>query len=414
MKKSILIAFLSVFALTSIFGQSPITVNTLPIAPASLTTCVGGTVNVVYNITNTSASPLTWTGVTFKVQFNNMVTPTIIGTTAPVTITIPASSTTGNFTVVASIPSVPDGLYDIRVRMYNTFNTPINNASPVTPHKIYAKNAPAAPVITPSGSLSVCVGSSVQLTSSAASTYTWSNGANTASISVTPTANTVYTVSTSNQCGISTSAGTTVNVIFNPSISITSIGSNSICVGQSLTLNSSAINYTNITWSNAQTGNSITVSNAASYYATATNACSTAISNTITVVVNPLPIVSAVTSSSLVCVGVSSTLTASGANTYTWYPPVLTTASIAVNPPSNTTYTVLGKDNTTGCVNTATVVQNKIPSPVLNVVTSNPLLCVGQSATLTVSGANTYSWSGGPNTNTFLVSPTTNTVYNVS
>ena len=306
MKKSILIAFLSVFALTSIFGQSPITVNTLPIAPASLTTCVGGTVNVVYNITNTSASPLTWTGVTFKVQFNNMVTPTIIGTTAPVTITIPASSTTGNFTVVASIPSVPDGLYDIRVRMYNTFNTPINNASPVTPHKIYAKNAPAAPVITPSGSLSVCVGSSVQLTSSAASTYTWSNGANTASISVTPTANTVYTVSTSNQCGISTSAGTTVNVIFNPSISITSIGSNSICVGQSLTLNSSAINYTNITWSNAQTGNSITVSNAASYYATATNACSTAISNTITVVVNPLPIVSAVTSSSLVCVGVYS------------------------------------------------------------------------------------------------------------
>jgi len=414
MRKSILTAFLSVLALTGIFGQSPITVNTSPIAPASLTTCIGGTVNVVYSITNTSGSPLTWSNVTFKVQFNNMAFPTLIGSTAPTTITIPALSTTANFTVVATLPVVPDGLYDIRVKMYNNLNNAINNTSPVTPNQIYAKNPPATPTITPSGSLSVCNGSSIQLTSSPATTYTWSTGANTASIASTPTAVTIYSVSTSNNCGISTSAGTTVNVIFNPSISISSAGSNSICAGQSVTLNSSAINYTNITWSNAQTGTAITVTNSGTYYATATNACSVAVSNSIIVTVNPLPTVTALTSTSIVCSGQTVTLTASGANTYTLVTVGAFGGTTIINPPMTITYTVIGKNTLTGCTNTASLIQNVNPLPTLTISTSNTLLCVGQAAILSVSGANTYSWNAGPTTNTLAVNPTVNTVYNVT
>ena len=418
MKKSILIAFLSVFVLTGIFGQV-IIVNTSPIAPASLTTCVGGTVNVVYSITNTTGSPLTWSGVTFKVEFNNMVTPTLIGSTAPVTITIPALSTTANFTVVGTLPSVPDGLYNIRAKMYNTFNNPINGTLPAIVNQIYVKNTPATPTITPAGPLSVCVGGSVSLTSSSASTYTWSTGANTQSISATPSVSTTYSVSTSNQCGIVTSFGvlvnvvlppvtpsisanplsvcsggsstltiltgtsggvltqtwstgsttsltvvnptvatnysvalqnqcgisysglTTINITPNPSISIVAVGSTTFCSNSSLVLNASATNYTSVTWSNAQTGTVVSVSSGGTYYATASSACGTSTSNIIVATVISSPTVVVVSSNSVLCAGQTATLTATGANTYSWMSGP-TTDTFAITPSVNTLYFVTG------------------------------------------------------------------------
>ena len=125
-------------------------------------------------------------------------------------------------------------------------------------------------------------------------------------------------------------------------------------------------------------------------------------------------IVTAVTSASAVCSGQTVTLTASGANTYTLVTVGAFSGTTTVNPSTSTTYTVIGKNTLTGCVNTTSVIQNVNPLPVLSVVTSNSLLCMGQTAILSVSGANTYSWDAGPTTNTLAVSPTVNTVYNVT
>ncbi|MBL7912774.1 MAG: T9SS type A sorting domain-containing protein [Bacteroidia bacterium] len=54
------------------------------------------------------------------------------------------------------------------------------------------------------------------------------------------------------------------------------------------------------------------------------------------------------------------------------------------------------------------------PSPTINVVSSSSLICVGQTATLTASGAVTYSWTSGPNAASYTVNPTTNTTYTVA
>jgi len=162
-------------------------------------------------------------------------------------------------------------------------------------------------------------------------------------------------------------------------------------------------------------GPAISVTSSAVYYAIATNTCGTTVnSNSITVTVNSLPIVTAVTSASAVCSGQTVTLTASGANTYTLVTVGAFSGTTTVNPSTSTTYTVIGKNTLTGCVNTTSVIQNVNPLPVLSVVTSNSLLCMGQTAILSVSGANTYSWDAGPTTNTLAVSPTVNTVYNVT
>ncbi|MDZ4663822.1 MAG: T9SS type A sorting domain-containing protein [Bacteroidota bacterium] len=51
-------------------------------------------------------------------------------------------------------------------------------------------------------------------------------------------------------------------------------------------------------------------------------------------------------------------------------------------------------------------------SPTLNIISSTSLICVGDAATLTASGANgTYTWTGGSNNLSIVVSPIVNTTY---
>jgi len=47
--------------------------------------------------------------------------------------------------------------------------------------------------------------------------------------------------------------------------------------------------------------------------------------------------------------------------------------------------------------------------------TINPtLICAGQTVTLTVSGANTYTWNNNSNATTIIVTPSVNTTYSVT
>lgn len=417
MKKSILITILSIFALGSICGQS-IIVNTSPIAPASLTTCVGSTVNVVYSITNTTGSPLTWTGVTFRVEFNNMASPTLIGSTAPITITIPGMSTTANFTVVATLPAVPNGLYNIRAKMYNTISLPIHGTLPAIVNQIYALNLPIIPTITPAGPLSVCVGGSVSLTSSSASTYTWSTGANTQSIAATPSVSTTYSVSTSNQCGIITSTGVSVGILLPPVTPSISANPLSVCSGGSSTLTiltGTSGGVLTQTWSTGST-TSLTVVNptvATNYSVTLQNQCGISYSGLITVSITPNPSISIVAvGSTTFCSNLSLVLNASATNytSVTW--SNAQTGTVASISSGGTYYATASSACGTSTSNV--IIATVIPSPTVVVVSSNSVLCIGQTVTLTATGANTYSWMSGPTTNTFAVTPSVSTMYFVT
>jgi gliding motility-associated-like protein len=93
------------------------------------------------------------------------------------------------------------------------------------------------------GSASICSGSSLSLASLGASSYTWSTGANTQTITVSPTATTVYSVSGTNSFGCVASEDFTLNVnpIINASVSISS-ASNNICVGTAASFTASPVN----------------------------------------------------------------------------------------------------------------------------------------------------------------------------
>ncbi|MBX2906827.1 MAG: Ig-like domain-containing protein [Taibaiella sp.] len=113
---------------------------------------------------------------------------------------------------------------------------------------------------------------------------------------------------------------------------------------------------------------------------------------TTVVTVNALPSVSA-GSGVTICTGSSTTLTATGATTYSWSPSTglssTTGASVSASPTSTTTYTVTGT-NTNGCSNTATVTVSVNSTPPAS--TGQTFTCAGGGITLSnaVSGG---TWS---------------------
>src|SRR5688572_22314969 len=130
--------------------------------------------------------------------------------------------------------------------------------------------------------------------------------------------------------------------------------------------------------------------NGGQYRCVVSNSCGTAISNLC--LLNILsPNVTASASPAAICPGASSTLTASGANTYKWSTGQ-TGSTITVTPSSTTTYSVKGT-NSLGCSKTATVTVTVNPLPNVTASASPSAICKGASSTLTASDATSYQWS---------------------
>lgn len=255
-------------------------------------------------------------------------------------------------------------------------------------------------------STTICVGSTGTLVASGANTYTWNTGTVGSNLSVSPTVNTNYTVTGTSTAGCVKTTTAAVAIGTAPSIAV---NSTSICSGSSAVLSASGVST--YTWNTGATTPTIMVSPLSSIVYTVSGnliGCSASATKTVGVSVVNNPTVTA--NNATVCSGSSATLTANGATTYSWNTG-LTTASISVIPSINTTYTVVGITN--GCIKTVTTSVVVNPNPILAVVSSSTLICSGQTATLNVSGANTYSWSTGATTASISVSPITTTTYSV-
>lgn len=146
----------------------------------------------------------------------------------------------------------------------------------------------------------------------------------------------------------------------------------------------------------------------------ATNAYGTTsetFSNAVTV--NAIPTVSGTASPATICQGESSTISASGAASYTWSNGLGAGNSKVVSPSGTMTYQVTGTLN--GCSNTSSVTVTVTPPVNVTATASQTKICEGQSTTIQATGGTTYSWSNGlGNASSHEVSPTTTTTYTVT
>ncbi|MCD6013183.1 MAG: hypothetical protein K0Q79_3045 [Flavipsychrobacter sp.] len=285
------------------------------------------------------------------------------------------------------------------------------------------------PTVTTSGSgISICRGQSAVLTAGGTLNYSWSPAAalassTGASVVASPTVTTVFTVTGTDINGCSNYGVQAVNV--NP-LPIISTGTQvAICIGSSTNLAASGgISYTwaPATGLSSTVGSPVTASptSTTTYTITGNNSfgCTNTMTNTVTV--NLLPTVTA-SPDVAICNGTSTGLTASGANTYVWFPSTGLTpiagSSVTARPTSTITYTVVGSDMN-GCVNRAsvTVTVNSLPAISAGTTTS---ICYGASASLMATGAVDYMWTPASSLSSsigsFVVAtPTATTTYTVT
>ena len=254
----------------------------------------------------------------------------------------------------------------------------------------------------------ICNGESTTLTATGGTTYVWNTGETTASIEVTPTTTTTYTVTAFSVSG-NNSEDASVTVTVNDIPTVNAGNDIAICFGNSTDLVASG--GTTYLWNTGETSATISVSpNTTTTYTVEVfdNGCSS--TDDVTVTINPLPETNAGTDVTIT-EGESTTLTASGADTYLWSTGE-TTASITVSPNNTTTYSVTGFSN--GCESSDDVTVSVVTENVNANAGEDVTICNGESTTLTASGGATYQWNTGETTSSIEVTPSTTTTYTVT
>ncbi|MCP4463976.1 MAG: hypothetical protein GY819_14385, partial [Planctomycetaceae bacterium] len=214
-----------------------------------------------------------------------------------------------------------------------------------------------------------------------------------------------------------------ITVITTPTVSVA--GTTTVCNGENTILTASGADT--YTWSpatglSATTGSNVTANPTTTTTYTVTGLVGTGCSGStdVTITVNTLPTVS-ITGNTEFCKGIGSTLTASGADTYTWSPATglsaTTGTAVTASITADQTYTVTGTD-ANGCQNTDNIAITVNALPNVSVA-GDTEICNGESSALTASGADTYTWSPATSLsattgNSVTASPTADITYTVT
>jgi len=205
-----------------------------------------------------------------------------------------------------------------------------------------------------------------------------------------------------------------------------------LCGGDTLVLGTSATPGYTYAWSptnglnsGSSSNPSLIVSNTGSnpssqtYTVTTTlNGCTTL--DSVTITINPQPVVLANGNPLNICSGDTTQLIASGASSYVWTwlnntNVISLNDTINVHPATTQSYVVTGS-NGFGCSNSDTITVTVSPIPTILATASNDTICSGDTLLLTGAGGTTYTWSvlGGSvvsTSNPTTVAPNTNTTY---
>jgi len=371
------------------------------------------------------------------ITYTQAVTAVISPTTTPVTVSVNSATICSGNTTTLSASGATNYTWSPAIGLSGTTGSVVT-ANPASSQTYTVKGAvgtctnTATSVVTVNTatisvtSSTICGGQQTgTLGVSGASTYTWTGGGITGSHATNPTDNpvslTVYTVNATDVNTCTATATATITVNTPPTLTVTSA---SICNGAG-PASLGVTGASTYTW----TGGGITGSHATApsdnpgsttiYTVNGTDAhtCTATATGTINVIGTPTISVTG----GAICKGQTTfTLTAnSNATSFVWSPATglsaTTGSAVVANPTTTQSYTIVGTAGTCTVSTTATVTVNTPAT----LTTTSSTICVGQqTGTVTVGGANTYTWTGGGISGNTTTNPTDNpaslTVYTVN
>ena len=374
-----------------LFDVTVPTVSTNPIIDiTSFSATCGG------NVTSTGDSPVTIRGICWSTSQN----PTIADNHTD------DGSGTGSFNSTMT-DLTPNTTYYLRAYATNSVGTGYGEQRTFT--------TACNPVnVNITGNTNINYGQSITLTASGADNYQWSTGATISSITLSPSSTTTYTVTGTNNYGCTATASVTVTVNpVTPTVTtnnMSNIQATSVTCGGNVTSDGGApVTQRGVCWGTSQnptisfcshitngsgTGDftilitSLTPNTTYYVRAYATNSAGTAYGEQKSFITPCNTVNVNIAGSTTINYGQSTSLTASGANSYRWSTNA-TTANIIVSPTTTTTYTVTGT-NSYGCTATASVTVTV--NPVAPTVTTNNVSNI--QATSVTCGGNVTSHGG--------------------
>ncbi|MCH2081055.1 MAG: PKD domain-containing protein, partial [Saprospiraceae bacterium] len=307
-----------------------------------------------------------------------------------------------------------------------------------------------SPTVIASDDTAICIGGSVSLSANATGgtgtiTYTWMPGnLSSATINVSPTITTTYTLSIEDENGCTASEEVVVTVVDDPEVTISADGSD-ICEGGIVTFTATTSGGldcqdvqwqfrlgTSGAWTNVATGDAYTSDaglTAGTYqyrarYICNGTGCDTDNSNVITINVVADPTVDVSADDTEICVGGSTTLTATvtdgtGNISYQWQSRTGANAFANINGATNNIYTANALTETTdyqvvvtvdgtGCADptSSVVTVTVVPDPVVIVTVNDEEFCEGGSTTMNATVTNgvgniSYQWQSRIGANAF-------------
>ncbi len=337
--------------------------------------------------TNTFTTPRTWSNTT---NFDSL--------TSAVALTGLYHFTWSNNATTQTISGLDPGMYTVTVSDVTTCSATAT----------FTVTEPAAvPVNINASATSICAGTTVTLTGTGADTYSWTNSVQDG-VSFTPSGTDTYTVTGTDTNSCSNTASVTITVNQLPSITANASASH-VCAGSDVTLNGGG-GMTYVWNNNANDGVAFIPQGSASYTVTGTDIHSCTATASITINVDTLPAVSALSNADSVCAGSSVTLNGSGADSYAWNNNVVN--GTAFTPGATTTYSVTGTDgNSCSATASVTVAVKALPAVVANA--SAIKVCLGTNVTLSGGGAGTYTWNNNI-TDGVAFTPAATTTYAVT
>jgi PKD repeat protein len=289
------------------------------------------------------------------------------------------------------------------------------------------------PTVTVGSAKTICSGSSTQIGGSAISglSYSWTSNpsgftSSSANPTVKPAVTTYYTLTVTNGNGCVNKDS--VKVTINPVPTGAAGSAQSICLGESATIGSTAVTGITYAWTSNPTGftsssssPTVTPTATTTYRLVATNTTGCSDTDSVTITVNPLPTAKA-GSAQTICEGKSITLGApftKGYN-YLWYsdpPSFSSTLAQPTDAPTTTTRYFVEVTNAQGCKSRDSVLITVNPKPTASVGPTQAV-CNGSSVTIGGTGVSgeTYSWTSRPSgftstSSSASVSPSKTTTY---